>query len=577
VIALNGEVYNHARLRTELTHRHGARFATTGDAEAVLAALHYGGIDAVARLRGMFAFTVWDRRARRLVVARDRFGIKPLYHLAGRRGHAFASGKAALLALGGVLGRRGPEPIDPVAVQDYLALQYVPEPRTAHPAVRQVGAGTVATVRPGGVPEVRRWFHPVLRAGGRGARAHNRITAALADSVAAHLQADVPVGAFLSGGIDSAAVVALAARHDPDLIAFTAAFDVPGYSEADDAAATAAAVGVQHVVRTVRADEVAARLPEIVAHLDDPVADPAMLPLYFVAEEARKQVTAVVSGEGADELFAGYRIYAEPRALAPFEVVPAPLRALLARAARRLPDGVRGVDLLRRGALPIEDRYYGNARPFRADQLAAVLRTYQPGHSPRDVTADSYRSTRGWDPVSRMQHVDLTTWLPGDILVVADRMTMAHSLELRVPFLDPLVFEAARDLPRREKLHAGTTKYALRQALAGIVPEPARARRKLGFPVPLRQWLRGELHDWAREVVRGAGTGHLLDHAAVGRLLDEHRAGRADHSRRIWSVLVLMTWHRAVVEQPRLEPAEAAGTAQPKANQAREAPPASRQ
>src|SRR3954447_21107276 len=301
VIALNGEVYNHSHLRTDLRHRCGARFATTGDAEAVLAALHYGGPDAVSKLRGMFAFTAWDRRERRLFAARDRFGIKPLYHLAGPRGHAFASGKAALLALAPVLGRPDAEPVDPVAVQDYLALQYVPEPRTLHTAVRQVGTGCAVSLQPGGAPQERRWFEPVLRSGRGGEPARQRITAALADSVAAHLQADVPVGAFLSGGVDSAAVVALAARHQPDLIAFTAAFDVPGYSEADDAAATAAALGVQHVVRTVCADEVAARLRKIVAPLDAPVADPAMLPLYFVAEEARRHVTAVVSGEGADE------------------------------------------------------------------------------------------------------------------------------------------------------------------------------------------------------------------------------------------------------------------------------------
>jgi asparagine synthase (glutamine-hydrolysing) len=284
------------------------------------------------------------------------------------------------------------------------------------------------------------------------------------------------------------------------------------------------------------------------------VADPALVPLWFVAREARQHVKVVLSGEGADELFGGYAIYREPLSLAPFERVPGALRGLLGRLSTRLPDGVRGKDLLRRGALRLEDRYYGNARVFRDDQLARVLRTHDPRRSYTDVTAAHYRDSVGWDPVARMQHVDLLTWLRGDILVKADKMTMANSLELRVPFLDPEVFAVAAGLPRAEKLGRGpdgraTTKLALRRALADIVPPHVLNRPKLGFPVPVRHWLRAELYEWAGEVVRDSQADHLLDLAAVRSLLDEHRAGPVDHGRRLWTLLVFLVWHAVFVER----------------------------
>jgi asparagine synthase (glutamine-hydrolysing) len=509
----------------------------------------------------MFAFLIWDRRERVLFGARDPFGIKPLFVATGPDGVLFGSEKKSLLQLAPAVGLgAAPADLDLPALQHYLLLQYVPEPATLHRAIRRVESGTHLTLRPGGEVEYERYFTPVLhRAGGTGRGLHERIAGALADSVARHLRADVPVGAFLSGGIDSTAVAALARRHDPDLITFTAGFERPGYSEVAVAAETAAAIGARHVVRTVGPAELAEALPLIVWYLDDPVADPALVPLWFIAREARRHVTVVLSGEGADELFGGYAIYREPLSLAPFERVPGAVRRLLGRLSARLPDGVRGKDLLRRGGLRLEERYYGNARIFRDDQLAGVLRTYDPHRSHTDVTAAHYRDSTGWDPVSRMQHVDLFTWLRGDILVKADKMTMANSLELRVPFLDPEVFAVASGLPLEEKLGRGpdgraSTKVALRRALAGVVPAHVLDRPKLGFPVPIRHWLRAELHDWARGIVADAQADHLVDLAAVRALLDEHRTGPVDHSRRLWTLLVFLLWHGIFVER-RIRPA----------------------
>ena len=549
-IVFNGEVYNYLELRDELARRHGTCFATAGDTEAVVVAYHHWGPAVVDRLRGMFAFLIWDAHERVLFGARDPFGIKPLYVATGPAGVAFASEKKSLLTLAPALGLPNPcGHVDPAALQHYLQMQYVPEPMTLHRTIRRVESGTRFTVRPGGRMRQERYFRPVFHARHDTARqAHRRITAVLRDSVATHMRADVPVGAFLSGGLDSTAIAAIAKEHNPDLITFTAAFEREGYSEADVAAETAARIGVKHLVRTVEPDELTAELPLIVWYLDDPVADPALVPLWFIAREARRHVKVVLSGEGADELFGGYTIYREPLSLAPFEKVPGALRGLLGRASAQLPEGMRGKDLLRRGALALEQRYYGNARIFRDDQLAGVLRQYDPHRSHTDITAPFYAESAGWDPVSRMQHVDLFTWLRGDILVKADKVTMANSLELRVPFLDPEVFAVASGLTLEHKLAAGTTKYALRKALQDIVPDHVLQRRKLGFPVPIRHWLRDEIYPWACDIVRDSQADHLVDLVAVQRMLDAHRGGPVDYSRRIWALLVLLIWHGIFVE-----------------------------
>jgi asparagine synthase (glutamine-hydrolysing) len=555
-IVFNGEIYNYLELRDELTQQYGATFATEGDTEAILAAYHYWGPAAVGRLRGMFAFLIWDAQERVLFGARDPFGIKPLFVATGPAGVAFASEKKSLLEMAPALGLGGAgggvtADLDPAALHHYLLLQYVPEPATLHRAIRRVESGTHLTVRPGGEGESERYVTPTFHSGAATGPAalHSRIADALADSVAKHMRADVTVGAFLSGGIDSTAIAALAKRHNPDLITFTTGFEREGYSEVDVAAESAAAIGVRHVIRTVKADEMMAALPLIVWYLDDPVADPALVPLWFIAREARQHVKVVLSGEGADELFGGYTIYHEPLSLAPFEKVPGAVRGLLGRASTHLPEGMRGKDLLRRGALQLEERYYGNARIFRDEHLAGILRQYDPRRSHTEITAAHYRDSAAWDPVSRMQHVDLFTWLRGDILVKADKMTMANSLELRVPFLDPEVFAVASGLPLSQKLAEGTTKYALRRALEGIVPPHVLHRRKLGFPVPIRHWLRDEMYQWARDIIRDSQADHLVDLSAVQRMLDAHRAGPVDHSRRIWTLLVFLLWHGIFVEQ----------------------------
>ena len=559
-LAFNGEIYNYVELREELQAA-GYTFNTEGDSETIVVGFHHWGQEVVEHLRGMFAFGIWDSQKEELFLARDQFGIKPMYYATSAAGTVFASEKKCILSMADALEIS--TELDVRALAHYTDLQYVPEPESLHKAIRRVESGCSATVKPGGELKQERWFEPRFPerkvAAGDEDKVFQKIAEALEDSVAKHMRADVTVGSFLSGGIDSTAIATLAKRHNPDLLTFTTGFEREGYSEVDVAAESAAAIGAEHIVKVVSPEEYAAAVPKIIWYLDDPVADPSLVPLYFVAAEARKHVKVVLSGEGADELFGGYTIYKEPLSLAPFEKVPSPINGVLAKLGAALPDGMRGKSLLLRGTMPLEDRYYGNARSFNYQQLERVLRHVRPEWDHREVTAPIYAKSRDMDPVARMQHLDLFTWMRGDILVKADKITMANSLELRVPFLDKVVFEAAESLPTDLKISHGTTKYALRKAMERIVPAHVLHRKKLGFPVPMRHWLAGdELYSWARENIEASQTDDLINKAEVLKMLDEHRVSMnsgsgPDHSRRLWTVIAFMIWHGLFVEK-RIDP-----------------------
>ncbi|WP_106848217.1 asparagine synthase (glutamine-hydrolyzing) [Blastococcus sp. Marseille-P5729] len=552
-IIFNGEIYNYLELREQLASEFGAQFTTDGDTEAIVAAYKHWGDECVTRLRGMFAFAIWDTQEQRVFGARDYFGIKPLYYAEHEGRVLFGSEKKCLLELIGSVPGEHPDPVDTGALQDYLRLQYVPEPASMQTGVRRIESGCTFTIE-GGRFSTTRYFKPAfpitpVRGDAEQQRLYDRIAEVMDDSVRMHMRADVTVGSFLSGGIDSTAIAALAKRYNKDLLTFTVGFEREGFSEVDVARESAEAIGVTHITKVVTPQEFMDAVPLIVWYLDDPVADPALVPLWFIAREARKHVKVVLSGEGADELFGGYNIYREPLSLKAFEKVPGALKKVLASASRRMPEGMRGKDLLRRGTIPIEQRYYGNARLFRDDELG-FLRTHDRSHSIMDMTRDIYERAAGLglDDVTKMQYVDLFTWLRGDILVKADKVTMANSLELRVPFLDREVFELARTIPVEQKVTRETTKYALRQALKQIVPAHIWGRRKLGFPVPTRHWLKDEMYEWARDIIRSSGAGHLIDLAAIEKMLDAHRAGPLDYSRKIWTVLIFLVWHAIFIE-----------------------------
>ncbi|MEU4427460.1 asparagine synthase (glutamine-hydrolyzing) [Actinoplanes sp. NPDC024001] len=545
-VVFNGEIYNYRELRADLIREHGAAFTTDGDSEVLAAAFHYWGEAALSRLRGMFAFVAYDHRTGTVHAARDAFGIKPLYVLETSDGLFLASERKALDPFAASPGGA----LDTDALAHYLTFQYVPDPLTLHRHIRRLAPGHRLVWTPGGGVREHRWFKPSLRPlRVQPEAAYQAIQDALTASVGKHLHAEVPVGAFLSSGVDSSAIVALAARTAPDLHAFTAGFAEHGYSEIEVAQDTADQLGVRLTPTVVTDDDVLAALPRIVQLLDDPVADPSLIPLYFLCRTAARHVTVVLSGEGSDELFGGYTIYREPMSLAGVDRLPAGMKRGLRHLAEVLPEGVKGRSFLERGTTPIEQRYYGNARIFDPEEKARLLRHTAQPHTA--ITAHLYAETADVDDVASMQYVDLHTWLPGDILAKADRMSMAHSLELRVPFLDQQVYAAAAGLPTELKLPAGTrtTKHALREAMRGIVPESVRANRKLGFPTPTRLWLRGPIGDWVDWLLATSQAGHLLDLGYARDLLAEHRRGEADRSRKVWTVAMFCLWHAIHVER----------------------------
>jgi asparagine synthase (glutamine-hydrolysing) len=546
-IVYDGEIYNYGELARQLSVR-GVALRGGSDTELLLETYAAEGREALRRLRGMFAFAIWDAGAGELFCARDPFGIKPLYYTLadGGRQFRFASERKALLGPGEV------SVIDPDALRRYLSFQYVPAPSTMTPPVTCLPPASFLVVRPGEPAErPSRYWRPVLRsARSPDPETPDRVLAALRGSVAAHLRSDVPVGAFLSGGVDSAAICAIAAETRPGLLTFTAGFDRPGYSEIEDAQQTAAALGLRNISYVITAQEFAAKLPQIIWQLDDPLADAAATGLWFAAREARRHVKVVLSGEGADELFGGYGVYYQPGVVRAATRLPDPGRSLAQALAHRIPPGQRGRGLLARIAAPLRSRYIGNANVFPAAAVAALAR-YGDGTA-SDVTGPVFDQAEaaGLDDVATMQLVDLNTWLPGDILVKADRGSMAHGLELRTPFLDREVMSVASRLARAEKTAAGTTKFALREAVGGLLPQESAERRKLGFPVPIGHWFRGELAGFADHVVHEARTEEWLDPRAVAEVLRGFRDGDPDVPwRQVWTLVVFSLWHQIYVER----------------------------
>ncbi len=541
-IIFNGEVYNYVELREELL-KEGLQFATNSDTEVIIALYSHLKEKAVEKLRGMFAFTIWDKQEQTLFGARDPFGIKPyFYFVDGERTFFASEKKSILLALEN-------DVLDYDSLQHYLTYQFVPEPSTMSKGIHKLEPGHYYTKKIGSPMEIKRYwkahFKPVQKSESDFIK---EIQDVLIDSVKMHMRSDVPVGSFLSGGIDSSIIASIAKQFHPAIKTFSVGFEHQGFSEIDVAKETADKLGVENISYVITPQEYMNELPKIIWHMDDPLADPAAIPLYFVAREARKHVTVVLSGEGADELFGGYNIYREPQDLEMFSKIPRVGKVLLKRIASMMPEGMKGKSFIERGVTPMEERYIGNAKMFTEIEKRELLSVYREGLNYKDITKPLYAETRGYDPVDRMQYIDIHTWMRGDILLKADKMTMAHSLELRVPFLDKEVFETASKIPTSLKTANGTTKYILRKAAEGIVPEHVLTRKKLGFPVPIRHWLKNEMNDWAKTIIRESSTDHLINKSYVLNLLEDHCQGKADNSRKIWTVLIFMIWHQVYVE-----------------------------
>jgi asparagine synthase (glutamine-hydrolysing) len=542
-IIFNGEIYNYVELREELL-KEGLRFSTSSDTEVILALYSHLKEKAVEKLRGMFAFVIWDKQEQKLIGARDPFGIKPFFYCEEEERTFFASEKKSIL-----LAQEN-NLLNYDALQHYLTYQFVPEPSTMTEGIKKLEPGHYFTKKIGSPMQIKRYwkahFKPINQTE---ADFIKEIKDVLFDSVKVHMRSDVPVGSFLSGGIDSSIIASIAKEFHPAIKTFSVGFERNGFSEIDVAKETAEKLGVENISYVITPEEYMNEVPKIMWHMDDPLADPACVPLYFVAREARKHVTVVLSGEGADELFGGYNIYREPQSLEVFNKIPRVGKVLLKRIAMIMPEGMKGKSFIERGVTPMEERYIGNAKMFTEEDKSELLTVYRKGLDYTDITRPLYNESKGYDPVDRMQYIDIHTWMRGDILLKADRVTMAHSLELRVPFLDKEVFAVASKIPTSLKTANGTTKYILRKAAEGIVPDHVLDRKKLGFPVPIRHWLKNEMNEWAKKIIRESNTDHLINKQYVLNLLDDHCQGKADNSRKIWTVLMFMVWHQVYVEE----------------------------
>ena len=544
-IIFNGEIYNYVELREKLMEQ-GYPFQTESDTEVIIALYSLYKEESVKFLEGMFSFLIWDTEEKSLFGARDPFGIKPLFYYQNDNELIFASEVKSIFQ-----GMQLDDSIDETQLQHYLSFQYVPEPNTLFPSIKKVKPGHYFTLDETNGLRFKEYWHPTFHPVKQSEKGlENHIQEVLRQSVKKHMRSDVPVGCFLSGGIDSTIVATLSKEFNPNIKTFSVGFEIDGYSEIDVAKKTAEALGVENISYNIKPEEFIKELPKIIWHLDDPVADPAAIPLYFLARTAREHVTVALSGEGADELFGGYNIYREPQSLRMFDYVPDTLKKSLMKISQSMPDGMKGKSFILRGCTPLEERFIGNAKIYTEEEKAEFFKGYNNNVNYRQVTKSIYDAANGYDDVTKMQYVDMHTWLKGDILVKADKMSMAHSLEVRVPFLDKVVFEAASSISKQLKVDATQTKALLRKSVTGLIPEHVTNRRKLGFPVPLRVWLKDELYDWAKMLIHNsAAVEQYFNQSYLLKLLEDHRAGISDNSRKLWTVFVFLIWHSLYVEQ----------------------------
>ena len=535
-LVFNGEIYNYRELRKELLQK-GHRLKSESDTEVILHLYEEEGEDCVNRLRGMFSFCLYDRRYNRLFGARDRFGIKPLYYLETPDFFALASEAKALWSLPAY--RRE---VNVGAIPHYLTFQYVPEPQTMFSGIYKIPPAHNFSYNGSILKMSRYWRARFLPAPKTFGELLEETRAVMEESVKLHTQTDVPWGAFLSGGVDSSIIVALLREMGP-VSTFSVGYEENGYSELNEAKETARYLETNHHEYLINPREFWEHLPSLVWHMDDPVADPSALSLYFVARLARENITVTLSGEGADEVFGGYGIYREPASLRPLTSLPSPLRFAVEAGAELMPDYLPGKNYIQRGSTPMRQRFMGNARIFKEHEKEELLKLKQ-NFPPTVVTDPLYDLAErlNYDEVATMQHIDLHTWMLGDILVKADKMTMANSLELRVPFLDHRVFEMAATIPTKYKISQNMTKYILRQAFKDLLPEKAVNRPKKGFPVPTRVWLRGPLSKQIEEVLTDPRLDRYFFRSHIEGMLKEHQKGRADHSRKLWVLVVFAVW-----------------------------------
>lgn len=543
VLSFNGEIYNYRSIREQLKEQ-GHIFTTDSDSEVLLHGYEEYGRGILERLRGMYCFVIWDIGNRRLFAARDGFGIKPFYYTRPSEDElVFGSEIKSLLAHSSVKKELNEE-----AVYSYLSFQFSAREESFFKGIYELPPGHFLSFSEEGGLEIREYWDPVFatQEGMELSTAVKKIEEVFEDSVKVHLTADTEVGSFLSGGIDSSYVVSTAKCPKT----FTVGFSDDGYSEIAYAKELADKLGVENYSKVITPEEYWESIPKVMYHMDEPVADPAAVALYFVSQLASSYVKVVCSGEGADELFGGYNVYQTVIAAQALSFLPEGLRRAVAGLMKALPFRFKGKEYLIRTGTPLSERYIGNAYIFREKEIDRLLVKPKGKKKTSELTAPYYERAKDFDDVQKMQYIDMKFWLRGDILRKADRMSMAHSLELRVPFLDYEVMKVAGSLPLSLKVDKKTTKKALRLAARKNTPKASTERRKLGFPVPIRVWLREEkYYEKVKAVLLRPYMTRYFRQEEMLRLLNDHYRQKKDYSRKLWCLYCFGIWYGEFFEE----------------------------
>lgn len=536
VLTFNGEIYNYKDLRKELISK-GHKFYTDTDSEVLVHGFEEWKEDMLPKLRGMFGFAIYNTKDNSLFIARDFFGIKPMHYTQIGNDFVYASEIKSILEY-----PKFEKKFNRKALDSYLSFQYAVPPETFFEGVYCLMPGHYLWYKDGEV-ETTRYFEARFNPNEEMTEeeAVDRIEKVFENSVNAHKIADVEVGCFLSSGVDSSYV----STYFADQKTFTVGFDFgEKYNEISWAKNLSEKIGVEHHTHLISSEEFWDAVPTVQYHMDQPLADPSCIALYFVSRLASHYVKVVLSGEGADELFGGYTCYNDPRVFKIYQtIVPHCIRKAIRAICRKLPD-IKGRDYLIRACDKLEERYIGNAFMYDYKQKQELLKDPSIATRPQDLTRKYYYRCRKYDDVTKMQYLDINMWMVGDILLKADRMSMANSLELRVPFLDKEVFKVASSLPTKLRCNKHNTKYAMRKAAVRHMPEATAEKEKLGFPVPTRVWLRDEkYYNVVKTKFKGKTAEKFFNTDVLVSWLDSHFSGKEDNSRRVWTIYVFLVWY----------------------------------
>ena len=537
VVTFNGEIYNYQDIKADLIEK-GHVFKTDADTEVLVHGYEEYGVELLQKLRGMYAFAVWNRAKKEMLIARDIFGIKPMfYSKTETNDFVFGSEIKAIMKFPTVKKKFNPE-----ALESYLSFQYSVLDETFFKGVFRLPPAHYLIWKDGKV-EINRYYSPEFKPDDSITfdEAVKKVNEVMADSIAAHKISDTEVGGFLSGGVDSSYIVA---RSNLDKT-FSVGFDYPKCNEIPLAKTLSDYVGVKNKSKLITTEEYFEEFPKIMTHVDEPLSEPSSIALYFLCRLASEQVKVVLSGEGSDELFGGYNIYKSPIALKPMMVIPRPVRRGIRKVLTKFPAKFKGKNYMIRAGLDLEERYIGNAYIFHTPEIYKMLKNPIKKHTPESITKPIYDKVKGKDDITKMQYIDINTWLWGDILNKADTMSMAHSLEVRVPFLDKEVARFAFSIPVEHRVNKDETKRYFRKAANEFMPDITAERKKLGFPIPVRNWLREDkYYNLVKDALTSKEAKLFFNTDYLVGMLDKHYNNKCDNSRKIWTVYAFILWYQ---------------------------------